>query len=534
MGATEDKDTLFFFRNKPACLAKDFYISRYLKLPSTTPQEANELFHMVHRMTYPLFYSFAEKMDNQEYKKIVKCLKMDYKTLLTQDSECIAIGINPSIVAALDKRRIKELSFQLSDYKNITQILDIMSSKDVFQSLMQAKESTFFSIFNGCGSAYRETFLNQHISVEKLEQLASSRKFKYTVKIAYGSTKLHSLKKNLLHVRAEKVLDHEALFFMGINAINENRKDIALSFFDEASKKAKKRIDADRALFWQYLITKNEKYLNLMVESFDINIYTLYAYEKLGKKPINIITPHFKGEHPTFNIKNPFSWAVLLEKTTQMTTAEIEEEANKYRYDNTLPHYTYLMERALKGKANFYPMPYLQHLISYDVSRVALMLAIARQESRFIPSVVSVSYALGMMQFMPFVAKDIALKNEIEDFDLDNMFDPKTAYDFGNIHLDYLQKYLYHPIFVAYAYNGGIGFTKKLLQSKKHFMDGEYEPFLSLETMPNEESKDYGKKVLANYVVYMQLLDQNVSISNLFETLTQPSYTDRFREKEIR
>ena len=156
------------------------------------------------------------------------------------------------------------------------------------------------------------------------------------------------------------------------------------------------------------------------------------------------------------------------------------------------------------------------------------MLAIARQESRFLPSVVSTSYALGMMQFMPFVARDIAKKEKLETFELEAMFDPRVAYLFANIHLNFLERSLYHPIFIAYAYNGGIGFTRKLLQSGT-FLEGPYEPFRSMELVSYEESRDYGKKVLANYVVYRHLLGEETSISNLFETLLIPSVTDRFR-----
>ena len=132
------------------------------------------------------------------------------------------------------------------------------------------------------------------------------------------------------------------------------------------------------------------------------------------------------------------------------------------------------------------------------------------------------------MQFMPFVARDIAKKEKLETFSISNMFDPRIAYLFGNIHLNFLEKSLYHPLFVAYAYNGGMGFTKKHLQAGA-FSEGDFEPFWSMETMINEESREYGKKVLANYVVYRHLLGEEASISNLFEILLLPSVTDRFR-----
>ena len=58
-----------------------------------------------------------------------------------------------------------------------------------------------------------------------------------------------------------------------------------------------------------------------------------------------------------------------------------------------------------------------------------------------------------------------------------------------------------------------------------------YEPFWSMEMMINEESREYGKKVLANYVVYRELLGEPVSINNLFENLLIPSQSDRFRSE---
>ena len=35
-----------------------------------------------------------------------------------------------------------------------------------------------------------------------------------------------------------------------------------------------------------------------------------------------------------------------------------------------------------------------------------------------------------------------------------------------NQHLNYLIRHLYNPLFIAYAYNGGIGFTKRLITKK--------------------------------------------------------------------
>jgi len=161
--------------------------------------------------------------------------------------------------------------------------------------------------------------------------------------------------------------------------------------------------------------------------------------------------------------------------------------------------------------------------------RQALIYAIARQESRFVPASVSRSFALGMMQFMPFLVKHVA-KEKGHKIDLDDMFDPYRAIEYADFHLDYLTKYLYHPLFIAYAYNAGIGFTKRHIKNKRHFRMGPYEPYMSMETMKNYEAREYGKKVLANYIIYLNKLGVVTRIFPLIKLLATPSATDKFRK----
>jgi len=134
-----------------------------------------------------------------------------------------------------------------------------------------------------------------------------------------------------------------------------------------------------------------------------------------------------------------------------------------------------------------------------------------------------------MMQFMPFLIKHVS-KEKGENIDLDDIFNPYKAIDYADFHLDYLTKYLYHPLFIAYAYNGGIGFTKKLIKNPRNFRKGPYEPYMSMEKMKNVEAREYGKKVLANYVIYLNKLGVSTRLFPLLRTLATPSSTDKFRK----
>lgn len=55
-------------------------------------------------------------------------------------------------------------------------------------------------------------------------------------------------------------------------------------------------------------------------------------------------------------------------------------------------------------------MPFMEYIGDGDNRCKALILALACQEGRFIPSTVSISYTLGVMQFMLFLANDIGKK----------------------------------------------------------------------------------------------------------------------------
>ena len=518
-----------FFQDKPRSLAKDFYIFEYLQREETTPKEAKTLFGMVHTMTPRFFHLFAKKMDNLEYKKISKCMDMDIGALIKEDDECLNIGVTINKITSLSKGQLKLIKPRLSHHKELTPLITLMESEDVYATASQGDSNLFLSLYNGSILNYKLSIFNQNIiPKEKMDQLSHLAKFNQLVYTTVMNDKLDNVQKSLINITPAPSVTAKSLFYLGLNALKYDEKERARYFFDLSTERASKAEERDKALFWAYLTTQKQSYLDKLAQSSDANIYALYAYEKEQKTFSNIISPVLEGTHPNFDISDPFAWPKVMARVYKMNHDEVEQLAQSFKYANTLAHYCYLMERVTRYQKNYFPIPFPEEIESYTPHRQALMLAIARQESRFIPSVVSTSYALGMMQFMPFVARDIARKEKLEDFSVSAMFNPKIAYLFGNIHLNFLERNLFHPMFIAYAYNGGIGFTKKHLQNGA-FSVGSYEPFLSMEMMMNEESREYGKKVLANYVVYRHLLHDDVSISSLFEMLLKPSLSDRFR-----
>lgn len=520
-----------FFKDKPQSLAKDFYIYHYLQEQSTSPEEASLLFGMVHTMNTRFFHLFAKKMDNAEFKAISRCLDMDITTLLKEDDTCLNIGISLSKVTSLPKSYLSSLKPRISPYHTqLLSVMDLMMAENVYENALSSKSDLLMTLLQGSISAYKKVNFPNALPQAQMDTLCTHYKFNAFVNSIVQNNDLVAWQKALIPIVPTSEVRAKTLFLLGLNALKYNETKRARYFFSLSEEKATKREEKDRALFWNYLVSQDKSFLQKISQSSDINVYTLYAFEKLGLPLAHVVSPKLEGTHPDFNVADPFAWVTVMSQVYAMNSEELEKEAERFKFANTVAHYSYLMERAQRYKEHYYPMPLYEEIAHYPIHRQALMLAIARQESRFLPSVVSTSYALGMMQFMPFVARDIAKKEKLEGFRLEAMFEPRIAYLFANIHLDFLERSLMNPLFVAYAYNGGIGFTRKLLQSGT-FVKGPYEPFLSMELVHYEESRDYGKKVLANYVVYSHLLGQPVSISNLFENLLSPSLSDRFRNQ---
>lgn len=316
-------------------------------------------------------------------------------------------------------------------------------------------------------------------------------------------------------------------FKKGLELLKKEQKSQATQYFERARQGYLKPYDVDKSLFWLYMSTKDRKYINLLNQSLDVNIYTLMAADTLNKRyPKTITNSIYKSKTYGFDIENPIDWAKV--KREMNSGCNLDNLADRHRSQECIGVYTYLKARASDYSKSYFPMPYRKAMRGMSLQRQALIYAIARQESRFVPASVSRSFALGMMQFMPFLIEHIA-KEKGDRIDLDDMFNPYKAIEYADYHLDYLTKYLHHPLFIAYAYNGGIGFTKRHIIKKNNFRNGPYEPYMSMETMENDEAREYGKKVLANYVIYLNKLGVTTRIFPLLKTLTTPSKTDKFR-----
>lgn len=521
--ADETKITKEWLNEKPKSHIKDFYLWRYIEQNQNDDaivwalSEANNANHKI-------FIKYHQKTKEEVSNFVFECSKLPTSELLKKDGECLNIGL--SILEATNikgEQLSKVIEKMKKSYLEKNEKLSIINSKEPFEALMTSSSNdVFFGTFNEVGESFRVQYFDAFIPQKMIEKLqVDTQKFQKMIKTIVTTPKITTIQQSLFDVDTKKI-DFPHTFFLAMNAIKHERKEIALKYLDIAYKKATKKSDQDNVMFWQYQLTGTKEYIEELGKSWDINLYSVLAKEALQIPIHNIFYDiDVTDQNTSFNIQDPFLWRSMIDDMRVLN----DDKLMKYRFlfnsKETVGYRALLEEKYNNYKISYFLNPYEEYIKDYSPHRQALINAIARQESRFMPASLSSSYAMGVMQIMPFLSKSIA-KELGEPFDIEMQFDPKTNIRYANHHLNYLESKLANVLFVAYAYNGGIGFTTRMLQSGL-FKRGPYEPFLSMELVAYDESKHYGKKVLVNYLLYFnKISEEKITLLTLLENLKSP------------
>ncbi|WP_459898424.1 lytic transglycosylase domain-containing protein [Campylobacter concisus] len=517
-------------KNEPKSLAKDYYINRLINEGSYTKEQIADLSRDVFRKAGLVQKSIDKILPPKAAPS--KCPGVNAKNITQANLTCQNLLTSIAFSLKLDNHTREILAANLAktnpEKSKILLALNEANPAKVFANLNDTK--SFLELFNASSPQNKSTLFSESFDANFMTKLYSQKGFTNLLNDIVFNKKYESFRRNLLSIDPAVTEKNDA-FTLGLNAILLGQDDIAFSLFARAKSTFERDWQRDNAAFWQYQISKNESFLKELSASKDANIYSLYARDLIGGEPLEVIVPKpSKQNIENFDVSDPFLWNKTVALAKDMNATQASEFAKKFYTNESIGAYAYFMQKAHGWEKQYFLMPSSPELEGISNERKSMIYALARQESLFIPSVVSTSYALGMMQFMPFLANAIGKKElKIPNFDEDDLFKTDIAFKFANHHLNYLDKFLYHPLFTAYAYNGGIGFTKKLITKDDMFKEGKFEPFLSIELVPVAETRNYGKKVLANYVIYMALTGSNIKISQLFENLTKPALTDKFR-----
>lgn len=131
-----------------------------------------------------------------------------------------------------------------------------------------------------------------------------------------------------------------------------------------------------------------------------------------------------------------------------------------------------------------------------------IMYALIRSESFFDANINSFAGAIGLTQLMKDTANDISRKLKMPDYNLKN---PEENITFGTFYLSELAKRLDGNWLLAFfSYNAGITRVRRWVKSSKiAFGNRTYLPDdLFLETIPYEETREYGRKLVSATALY--------------------------------
>lgn len=520
------KVTLEWLENKPKSNERDFFIVQFLNYDTTTKEEAQKAYDL--RRGYN---ASLEKLYNQKFAQELNeeekfCKNADFKTLIKQDSSCIQTALDS--VNKLFKLSKKELHYLIPKIKdeNLKENLQILASKNIFKELSVNKHNKFIEFFFATNGQDRLKYFNRKLTKELLENIVLDRDFDKFLRVVIFNNEYKNIQKSLYILNQNQNLTAYNSFLLGINEVNHNNSKLANNFFKISYKKSFLRSQKDNALFWLYLTSDDKNYLEELANSYDTNLYSLYAKEILNKYPTNIIYSLDTNKNSSnFNIYDSFAWFDI----NNDVRSELNEEKLAKYYDildtkETKTHLAYILERYDNFKTQYFLTPYRDIIKEQGIFKELLIYAIARQESRFIPSAISVAGAQGIMQIMPFLSEDIARRLK-EPYNIYEQFIPEKNLKYASFHLDNLIKQFdSNPLFVAYAYNGGAGYTKNQLKKGLFTKTNKYEPFLSMEMISYQETKEYGKRVLANFYIYNNYLnsENKISLSTIFQNLKQP------------
>lgn len=128
-----------------------------------------------------------------------------------------------------------------------------------------------------------------------------------------------------------------------------------------------------------------------------------------------------------------------------------------------------------------------------------LILAVARQESTYRPALTSHAGAKGVMQVMPATADWLAkVDPRVDAKDARNLNRPPHSLRLGAVYLNrMLEKYDGNVVYAAAAYNGGPGNCDKWIRRFNGASTADF-----IESIPFSETRNYVKRVLANYMTY--------------------------------
>ncbi|MEO1927928.1 MAG: transglycosylase SLT domain-containing protein [Nautiliaceae bacterium] len=467
----------------PKSYVRDFYLTQFMGETNSTILAYKAYNSMYRKKPFKHLRILAKK--SVFFSEIYRCVNVKPSYLRDVDIACILNnGLSLRSISKLPLKDLVYLYNNLPDSKE-KKAVNVFLSND-FSSVFLDRDLGYYFILN-----YPKKEIDQSI---KDFSIFEDGYFHLFVKSAVVN-RLVKIQNSLLKLDFKDFND-KVKWWLFLNAMSLKKYDLAKRVLYSIKAKSS-RID-----FWKWQLGDKKGFENL-VKNPRVDFYTLYAHEEANKDFFIRRKIIYNTSEPKYDQRNP--WDVLKFFDEFKKTKDLFSFAKQLDNNKSMALKALVLDKAFHYKQNFFITPKMYE--DKNASFKAFVYAIARQESRFIPASVSRSYALGTMQIMPFLIKHYK-------GDVFRQFDYTQNIKLGVKHLKWLFSKLKDPLMVAYAYNGGIGFVSRKVIPYFHYK-GEFEPFLSMELVPYDESREYGKKVIANYVIYHQMFGGEENLHKL-------------------
>ena len=305
----------------------------------------------------------------------------------------------------------------------------------------------------------------------------------------------------------------------------------AESQFSTLARRARGTPEGESGLYWQARSLErqgkhqdaNGVYRQLL-ERYSHSYYALWAERRLGRAPQPLpLGPALTATRPKLSAKLARSYerSQELRKVGLIDFARHELDRLKQAAprSRTFRHFLLVEYNRLEGHGQAlrlaqglnqtqrrrydFPRAHWDTLTEHTSARQLdpyLVLALIRQESLFDPEAVSPARAYGLMQLLPSTAASVAIVPSGEGLPLtDAAFNIKL----GTTYLrQLLDRYQNNLIMAVAAYNAGETAVEKW---QARFPNAEPDEFV--ENISYRETRNYVKKVLSNYRIYVRLYE---------------------------
>ena len=458
---SNDKITLENLNTKEKSYEKDFYIYLYLKQDNITPQNSIDALGQATFVSKDMFNEYAVKIAHDETLAVAQCMNASAKELLYTNSDCIKAGLTIKKSFDLTPLEIDQVINKVKEsYPLFVKELQILNAPIPFSKLVSSNKETIYNIYLNSPNRFLFEKLNYKLPSRTIEKIKDDKKFENLLRKIVTNINMNYAQSSFFEFD-DSNYSNEVSFLLALNRIlNKKIDDTTFNYLDNAYLKSTKQISKDKILFWKFQVKKDEKYLNSLLESNDLNIYTIFAKQ------------YFNQEFYPFNVE----------------------------YDN----------------------PHDELLSDFSVERRVLLNSFMKEDSKFDTTLISKNFTIGLFQINYIEASKIAKYKNL-DFKSDTLFNPSKNICFFSHYLNKLESEFYHPLFIMYAKKDGIKNLKSNMKNGLFQINSSFEPYLSMELYPNDIVKEYVKSVLKNYTVYFENINnKNLRLEDFFKNLNEP------------